>query len=54
MNKLLGLGAMAIIGICLADLLIHPTGTAALGTSLNNLTKTGTGALLGVTSVKPG
>ena len=54
MNKLLGLGSLAIIGICLADLLIHPTGTAALGTSLNNLTKTGTGALLGVTSVTPG
>jgi hypothetical protein len=54
MNKLLGLGSMAIIGICLADLLIHPTGTAALGGSLNNLVKTGSGALLGVTSVTPG
>ena len=47
-------GTLLIIGVCLADLLIHPTGTAALGNSLNNLTKTGTGALLGVTSVTPG
>ena len=54
MNKLLGLGSLLIIGICLADLVIHPTGTAALGGSLNNLVKTGSGALLGVTSVTPG
>ena len=54
MNKLLGLGSMVIIGICLADLLIHPAGTKQLGASLNSLTQTGTGALLGVTSVTPG
>ena len=54
MNKILGLGTLLIIGVCIADLIIHPAGTKQLGSSLNDLTKTGTGALLGVTSVTPG
>ena len=54
MNKILGLGTLLIIGVCIADLVIHPTGTKQLGASINDLTKTGTGALLGVTSVTPG
>ena len=54
MAKFFALASLVVGGIIVADILIHPTGTAALGTSLNNLTKTGTGALLGVTSVKAG
>lgn len=54
MNKFLGLGTLFIIGVCVADLVIHPAGTAALGTSANNLLKTGSGALLGVSAVTPG
>lgn len=51
MNKVLGLGSMVIIGICLADLLTHVAGTKQLGASANNLLKTGSGALLGVSAV---
>jgi hypothetical protein len=54
MSKVLGLGTLFIMGVCLADLVTHSTGTAALGTASNNLLKTGSGALLGVSNVTPG
>jgi len=48
MGKFLGLGTLFIIGVCLADLVTHSTGTQALGTASDNLLKTGSSALLGV------
>lgn len=48
MGKILGLGALFIGGLMLADALTHPKGVSALGTSANGLLSTGSSALIGV------
>lgn len=52
MNKFVGLGTLFILALGVTDLVIHPTGTAALGTAANGLLTTGGNQLLGVTTGK--
>jgi hypothetical protein len=47
-TSLLGLGALIVMGIIIADFLTHPAGTQALGQSLTNFQKTSGNQLLGV------
>jgi hypothetical protein len=46
-TSLLGLAGLVVIGIILADFLIHPAGTTAAANGLVNITKPAEGALLG-------
>lgn len=47
---LLGLAGLVIIGVIVADFLIHPEGTKAASTGLVNIEKPSLNALLGKTS----
>jgi hypothetical protein len=47
---LLGLAGLVVIGVIIADFLIHPAGTKAAGTALVNLEKPSLNGLLGKTS----
>jgi hypothetical protein len=49
-SKIFGFLALAVGCIALADLVIHPKGTAVLTSSAVTAEKTGTNALLGQTS----
>jgi hypothetical protein len=46
----LGLAGLAVVGVIVADFLIHPTGTAALGSATTAVEKPALDALLGSTS----
>ena len=48
MGKILGLGALFIGGLMLADALTHPTGVKQLGSSANTLVATGGNQLIGI------
>lgn len=48
MGKILGLGALFIGGLMLADALTHPKGVSALATGSNSLLTTGGNQLIGV------
>jgi hypothetical protein len=47
-TTLIGLAALTVVGIMVADFLIHPTGTAAAGNAVAAVIKPTEGALLGV------
>lgn len=46
-TSLLGLGGLVVIGLIIADGLIHPEGTKAAGTAINTLEKQTGNQLLG-------
>ena len=46
-TSLLGLAGLVVVGIIIADFLIHPAGTQAAANGLVNVTKPAEGALLG-------
>ncbi|MDA8323848.1 MAG: hypothetical protein M0030_29120 [Actinomycetota bacterium] len=46
-TTLLGLAGLVVVGVIIADLVIHPTGTQAASNGINNIAKTSTSALLG-------
>jgi len=48
--KIFGFLTLAVVGIMLADLLIHPQGTSVLTSSAVQAEKAGTNALLGKSS----
>lgn len=47
-TSVIGLLAFGVMGLIVADFLTHPTGTAALGTSVTSFTKTAGNQLIGV------
>lgn len=47
-TSFIGLGALVVMGIIIADFLTHPAGTQALGSSIVNFQKTSGNQLLGV------
>jgi hypothetical protein len=47
-TTLIGLAGLVVVGIIIADFLIHPVGTTAAGNVLVNIAKPTEGALLGV------
>ena len=46
-TSLLGLAGLVVVGIIIADFLIHPAGTKAAANGLVSVTKPAEGALLG-------
>ena len=55
MAKFFSLAALVVGGIIVADILIHPTGTAAAATGIQGISTPAFNALLGTpTSVKAG
>lgn len=46
-TSLLGLAGLIVVGVIIADLVIHPTGTKAAANGINTLATTSTSALLG-------
>jgi hypothetical protein len=48
--RVFGVITLVVVGIMLADLVIHPNGTKVLTSSAVTAEKTGTNALLGKTS----
>jgi hypothetical protein len=50
MSKFFGLLTLAVGGIIIADVLTHPTGTAAASTGVANLQKPWLNALLGTST----
>ena len=46
-TTVIGLAALVVVGIIVADLLTHPEGTKAAGNAVNQLTKTSVQGLLG-------
>jgi hypothetical protein len=49
-TSLLALAGLVVIGVILADVIIHPAGTKAAATGLVNIEKPTLNALLGKTS----
>lgn len=47
-TSLLGLAGLVVVGIIIADLVTHPSGTQAAAQGLVNITKPAESALLGV------
>lgn len=47
-TTLIGLAGLIVVGIIVADVLTHPTGTTAAGNAVVNLAKPTESALLGV------
>lgn len=47
MTQIFGALTLAMVGVIIADILIHPSGTQAAGTQLNNTLSTTFGAMLG-------
>ena len=52
MSGFLSLAALIVGGVIVADILIHPTGTAAASQGLNQLWGSSLGALLGTVPTK--
>lgn len=46
-SKIVALGSLVIVGIVVADILIHPKGTGVVLTGLGRLTKTAGNQMLG-------
>lgn len=49
-TSLLSLAGLVVVGVIIADFLIHPAGTQAAANGLVNIEKVGGNALLGQTS----
>jgi len=49
-TTLIGLAALVVVGVIIADLVIHPKGTTAAANGINSLAETSTSALLGKAS----
>ena len=52
-TTIIGLAGLIVVGVIIADLITHPSGTQAAATGLNNLAATSVGGLLG-TGVQKG
>jgi len=50
MSKFIGIISLTIGGIIVADILIHPAGTAAASTGITNISRPAFNALLGIPS----
>jgi len=46
-TTLIGLAGLIVVGVIIADLVIHPAGTTAAANGINTLASTSTNALLG-------
>ena len=46
-TTIIGLAGLVVVGVIIADLLIHPAGTTAAGNAINNLASTSVNGLLG-------
>lgn len=46
-TTIIGLAGLIVVGVIIADLLIHPAGTTAAGNAINTLAKTSVSGLLG-------
>lgn len=46
-TTLIGLAGLIVVGVIIADLVIHPTGTKAAGNAINQLASTSVNGLLG-------
>lgn len=46
-TSLLGLAGLIVVGIIVADLITHPSGTTAAGNAINQLASTSVSGLLG-------
>lgn len=46
-TTIIGLAGLIVVGVIIADFLIHPQGTTAAANGINNIAKTSTSALLG-------
>jgi len=46
-TTVIGLAALIVVGVIVADLLTHPSGTAAAGNAVNQLAQTSVSGLLG-------
>lgn len=46
-TTLIGLAALVVVGVIVADLITHPTGTTAAGNAINNIASTSVNGLLG-------
>jgi len=49
-TTIIGLAGLIVVGVIVADLVIHPAGTKAAANGINTLATTSTGALLGKAS----
>ena len=49
-TTILGLAGLIVVGVIIADLVVHPNGTKAAAGGINTLAKTSTSALLGKAS----
>jgi hypothetical protein len=46
-TTLIGLAGLIVVGVIIADLVIHPAGTTAAGNAINQLASTSVSGLLG-------
>jgi hypothetical protein len=46
-TSLIGLAGLIVVGVIIADLIVHPQGTTAAANGINTLAKTTTSGLLG-------
>ena len=46
-TSVLGLAGLIVVGVIIADLIVHPEGTTAAANGINQLAKTSVGGLLG-------
>jgi hypothetical protein len=46
-TSLIGLAGLIVVGVIIADLVVHPQGTTAAANGINTLAKTSVGGLLG-------
>jgi hypothetical protein len=49
-TSILGLAGLVVVGVIIADLLTHPSGTTAAGNAVNQLAQTSVSGLLGGTN----
>ena len=53
-TTLIGLAGLIVVGIIVADLITHPSGTTAAGNAINQLASTATAGLLGTAPTSSG
>ena len=46
-TSLIGLAGLIVVGVIIADLIVHPNGTTAAANGISNLAKTSVSGLLG-------
>ena len=46
-TSVIGLFGLIVVGVIIADLIVHPAGTTAAANGINNLAKTSVSGLLG-------